>query len=263
MSTVVLSASALSRRLSQPGLDVSLHVRGGGQLDGVRTVAIVGARAATADAMNRAHALARHLAPRGVHVVSGGALGIDGAAHRGALAGGGATTVVLGTGIDVPYPARHASLFERVVEAGGALVSMFPRGAGPRRGCFVRRNRLIAALSDVVVVVEADLRSGSLSTARAAYELGKIVGACPGSPGCDRLLAAGAALIESVDDVELALDGMPRSRPQRALDPVAARVRDAILEGCVGVDAIVEHTGLAVRAVLCALPLISFPARKQ
>lgn len=228
-------------------------------------VAIVGARAASAVGMDRAFHLAKHFASRGVTIVSGGALGIDGAAHRGALAGGGATTVVLGSGVDVLYPKRHAPLFTQVLAHGGALVSMFPDGMQPRPSTFVQRNQLIAALADAVIVVEADVRSGSLSTARAGATLGRVVAAWPGSPGCDRLIARGAGMIEDDHDAELALAGSPRQRAAIALDPIATQVRDAIEAGAVGVDAIVHHTGLAVRAVLRALPLIehSFIARKQ
>ncbi len=215
--------------------------------------------------MDRAHALAKHLAGRGISVISGGALGIDGAAHRGALAAGGHTTVVLGSGLNVPYPRRHAPMFQHVLAAGGALVSLLADDVTPRRSTFVQRNPLIAALADVVIVVEADVRSGSLSTAAAAVRLGRVLTAWPGSPGCDRLLARGAGIIEGISDVELALAGTPRPRPEPQLDPIAAAVRDAIRDGAVGVDAIVASTGLAVRAVLRALPSIehSFLARKQ
>ena len=220
-----------------------------------RAVAIVGSRAASGTGMERAHGLAKHLAAAGVHVVSGGALGIDGAAHRGALAGGGTTTVVLGSGVDVPYPARHASLFEQVVAHGGALVSMLPRGTEPRPHTFPQRNPLIAALADVVIVVEADVKSGSLSTAKAARELGRIVAAWPGSPGCQRLLRGGAAIVDNVADVFAALDGAPRAFIPEILDPIAARVRAAIDDGITGVDAIVRHTGLSARSVLRAYPI--------
>ncbi|MGE5184075.1 MAG: DNA-processing protein DprA, partial [Acidobacteriota bacterium] len=140
------------RRLTALGWTRELHVRG--QLAEGPAVAIVGARAASARGMDRAHALARHLAERGVHVVSGGALGIDGAAHRGA--GAASTTVVLGSGVDVPYPRRHAPMFDQIARGGGALVSLLADGTEPRRGTFVQRNPLIAALAEVVVVVEAD-----------------------------------------------------------------------------------------------------------
>jgi DNA processing protein len=210
--------------------------------------------------MDRAHALARHLAGRDVHVVSGGAIGVDGAAHRGALAGRGTTTVVLGSGVDVWYPARHAELFSEVLARHGSLVSLVPDGTQPHRGTFPRRNQLIAALADVVIVIEADVKSGSLSTAAAGRRFGKLVAACPGSRGCERLLAAGAAIIEHTLDAELALAGTPRQRIPRAIDPIAAQVQDAITHGAVGVDQIIRRTGLTVRAVLRALPMIE---RKQ
>ncbi len=214
--------------------------------------------------MDRAHAIARHVAGQGVHVVSGGALGIDGAAHRGALAGGGTTTVVLGNGVDVAYPARHAGLFAEVLAGGGALVSMLPDGTQPRRGTFVARNPLISALADVTLVIEADVKSGSMSTAAAARRQGRLVAAWPGSRGCDRLLASGAALVEDAGDVLAALAGSPR-RPQAVeLDGDAARVRDALIAGARGIDQIVIATGLSVREVLRALPqLESCPARMQ
>jgi len=250
------------RRLNELGWDPALDVRGG--LCEGSAVAIVGARAASTRGMERAHALAKHLASAGVHVVSGGALGIDGAAHRGSLAGGGTTTVVLGSGIDVVYPTRHAPLFDQIVAAGGALVSMFPAGMQPRAGTFLQRNPLISALADAVIVVEADVRSGSLSTAAAARKQGRLVGAWPGSRGCDRLLATGAALVESGEDALALLAKTPRYPTPPTLDDVALAVRDAIVAGARGIDAIVHATGLPVRSVLRALPqLESCPTRMQ
>jgi DNA processing protein len=263
VTSAVLHSGHLPPRLEALGWKQSVRVRG--VLTEGPAVAIVGARAATQVGMDRAHALAKHLAGRGISVISGGALGIDGAAHRGALAGGGHTAVVLGSGLDVPYPKRHVPMFARVLAAGGALVSLLPDDTLPRRSTFVQRNPLIAALADVVIVVEADVRSGSLSTAAAALRLGRVLTAWPGSRGCDRLLARGAGIIEDMHDVELALAGTPRPRPEPQLDPIAIAVRDAIRGGAVGVDAIVASTGLAVRAVLRVLPSIehSFLARKQ
>jgi DNA processing protein len=253
------------QRLAALGWTPELHVRGtlaappAGQ-----SLAIVGARAASRTSMERAHAIARHVAAHGVHVVSGGALGIDGAAHRGALAGGGTTTVVLGSGVDVAYPARHAGLFAEVLSARGALVSMLPDGTLPRRGTFIARNPLIAALADVTLVIEADVKSGSMSTAAAARRQGRLVAASPGSRGCDRLLAGGAALVEDAADVLAALAGSPRYAAPVVLDGDAALVRDALLAGARGIDQIVRVTGLTVRAVLRALPqLESPPARMQ
>jgi DNA processing protein len=253
VTTIVLQPGQLPTRLESMGWRRPIRVRG--SLAGLAgsVVAIVGARAATMVAMKRAHALARHLGARGVHVVSGGALGIDGAAHRGALAGGGTTTVVLGSGLDVAYPDRHGALFDRIVRAGGALVSLLDDDMPPRRGTFLQRNPLIAALAEVVVVVEADVRSGSLSTARAGRELGRVVAAWPGSRGCDRLLADGAAIVEGAEDVDRALAGAPRIPVPIELDPETDRVRAAIAAGVRGVDAIVVHTGLPVRHVLRAL----------
>ncbi|HLL25615.1 MAG TPA: DNA-protecting protein DprA [Kofleriaceae bacterium] len=255
MSTPVLTSGSFGARLTRVGWSDDLYVRGA-LCDGP-AIAIVGARAATTVAMNRAHAIGRHLASCGVHVVSGGALGIDGAAHRGALAGGGTTTVVLGSGADVLYPERHAPLFEEALARGGAIVSMLPDGTTPRRHTFLARNPLIAALADAVIVVEADLRSGSLATARAARKLQRIVAAWPGSKGCDHLLGQGAAIVESVQDAELVALGAPRMpTPIIDTDPDAARVREAIANGARNVDAIVRHTGLSLRAVLRVLPTL-------
>lgn len=239
-------------RLAAIGWDKPLHVRG--QLREGRMVAIVGARAASSQAMAKAHAIGKHLAEQGVQVISGGALGVDGAAHRGALAGKGSTIVVVGTGVDIAYPSRHASLFEDVVAANGALVSMFPMGMTARRGSFLARNSLIAALADAVVVVEADIKSGSLSTAQEARKLARPLGAMPGSSGCARLLATGAAIVETGDDAIAVLEGRPRTPALVPLDDDARVVRDAIAHGASGIDSIVRMTGLSVRAVLRALP---------
>ena len=152
-------------------------------------IAIVGARAASRAALDFAHELGRLLARADRLVISGGALGTDGAAHEGALSVDGRTVAVLGTGIDVAYPARHAPIFARMLARGG-LVSPFDLGEQPRRGHFPVRNPFIAALSDAVVVVEAGLRSGSLGTARAALSLGLPLYCYPGSPGCDALIAS-------------------------------------------------------------------------
>lgn len=244
------------QRLRALGIDRTLHVRG--QLGEGSAVAIVGARAATRRGMDRAHALAKHVVGHGVRVVSGGALGIDGAAHRGA---DGLTTVVLGSGIDVLYPARHADLFDQIVARGGALVSTFPPGMQPRAGTFVARNVIISALADAVVVVEADVQSGSLSTANAARKQGRLVAAYPGSRGCERLLATGAALVECGEDVLALLQGRSRSQAPVILDANAMKVRDAMVAGVRGIDAIVRYTGLPVRAVLRALPQLESSAR--
>ncbi len=168
-------------------------------------VAVVGARAATTAGRSVAFQLSQKLAGAGVAVISGGAMGIDAAAHRGALAGGGRTLVVLGTGVDVVYPQRHAPLFDQVVREGGCLLSMFPMGTPPKPWHFPARNGIIAALADAVLVIEAQLGSGSRITALAARKLGRQVLAVPGSSGTAELLREGARPVRGVADVLRAL----------------------------------------------------------
>ncbi len=176
-------------------------------------VGIVGARRASAAGCTIARSMAATLAAEGYGVVSGLALGIDAAAHEGALAAraeqtsAAGTVAVLACGIDVPYPRAHAGLMERIAAEGGLLISEMPPGTGPKRELFPRRNRLVAGMSLGVVVVEAARRSGSLITARLAAEEGREVMAVPGSPlepraaGCNHLLREGAVLVRHADDV--------------------------------------------------------------
>jgi len=159
-----------------------------------------------------AEQLGLELARAGVVVISGLALGIDAAAHRGALNGGGVTVAVMGTGVDVVYPAAHGVLAEAILAGGGALVSQFPDGTSPRRHNFPARNHTMAALSDLVVVVEAGEGSGALITAEAALDLHKGVMAVPGSVfsplsvGAHTLIRDGAGLVQNARDVLAALD---------------------------------------------------------
>lgn len=182
------------------------------------SVAFVGARRASAYGTGVTAWLAEAVAGAGAHVVSGGAVGIDAAAHRAALARGGATTVVLGCGHDVPYPREHArpgGLFDEVVEGGGALVSEQLPSVPPRAGIVRARNRIVAGLVDAVVVVEGGARSGSLLTATAALERGRTVLAVPGdvrAPGSKaphRLLREGAAPCTEPRDLVEALGLAP------------------------------------------------------
>lgn len=173
----------------------------------LRSVSVVGARAATAYGAHVAGEMAACLAERGVTVVSGGAYGIDAAAHRGALAVGGTTAIVLACGFDVTYPSGHTSLFTDAVR-DGVLVSEWPPGATPTRLRFLVRNRVIAALTRGTVVVEAALRSGALNTARHAAELQRHVMAVPGpvtskmSAGCHQMLREmGAVCVTGADDI--------------------------------------------------------------
>lgn len=225
-----------------------------GELAEGARVAIVGARRATSEGLARAGELAHALAKRGVVVVSGGAYGIDAAAHRGALAAGGHTVAVLGTGLDVTYPERHHELFEQVARAG-ALVTSFPAGTPPRRGNFVARNAIIAGLSQAVVVIEAELRSGSLSTARAAEVQDRRVGAVPGSPGTAWLLARGAFAVHGAEDVLRAIEGTtPVSEPVLAQGSLEARLWSALpARGGAHAEDLADAIGLPVRAVLRTL----------
>lgn len=189
-----------------------------------RAVAVVGARAASAASLKLARSLAEALARNGVTVVSGGALGVDGAAHRGALDGAqestGGTVVVLGSGLDVPYPPRHAPLFDEVVARGGAVLSQFPPGTAPSKWTFPVRNRIIAALAELTLVVEAGAGSGALYTSRAARLLGRPVLAVPGSAGCERLLAEGAGVVRDVDELlAVVFEGRDPASHQVAVAP--------------------------------------------
>ena len=178
-------------------------------------LAMVGSRNATAQGERNAQSFARAFSEAGLTIVSGLALGIDAAAHRGGLLGPGSTIAVLGTGLDVIYPARNAGLAADIADRG-LLLSEFPLGTRPAAHNFPRRNRLISGLAQGCVVVEAALASGSLITARAAAEQGREVFAVPGSihsplsKGCHALIKAGAKLVESADDVLTELSGFRR-----------------------------------------------------
>jgi DNA processing protein len=215
-------------------------------------VAVVGSRAASRAGTAQVHALASGLAVAGWSTVSGGALGIDAAAHLGTLAGGGSTFAVLGCGIDVVYPDRHTSLFRRIVQRGG-LLSEYGPGQQPRKGQFPVRNRLVAALANTVLVGESRRGSGALITARLAARLGRPLLAIPGSAGTDELLMSGAAApVESVRDVLEALAG----RRRRALDergPAAAVLRALRATGAATAERVAAHLGAPLPEVLSLL----------
>jgi DNA processing protein len=202
-------------------------------------VSIVGARRASPDGLEIARALAAGLAGAGVTVVSGMALGIDSAAHAGALDGGTGTVAVLAGGADVPYPSSKRSLYRRILERG-CVVSEMPPGAAPFRWCFPARNRTIAALGRMTVVVEAAERSGSLITAEVAADLGRDVGAIPGpitswrANGTNALLHDGALLVRGAEDVLDAVVGLDRvvvADPGAGLPPRLASLMRAVSGG--------------------------------
>ncbi len=236
------------------GLDRLLHpphclwVRGDLDLGRLcaRSVSVVGARAATGYGELQAMDLGSGLAERGFTVVSGAAFGIDAAAHRGALAVAGATVAVLACGPDQASPSSHRGLIDAVA-AAGAVVSEVPVGSAPLRARFLSRNRLIAALTGGTVVVEAGLRSGSLNTARAAAELGRVVMALPGpvtsmvSAGCHQAVRDGLALlVTDAAEVADAVGDLGRDRTDRPSAP--ALPEDALPAGDRAV-----HDGLRVR----------------
>ncbi len=169
-------------------------------------IAIVGSRHASHNALRHAKTLSRQLTEAGLTVTSGGAKGIDAVCHQAALDQNGSTVAILGCGIDVIYPKINRSLFNDI-KTNGLLLSEYPLGTAPRPGHFPRRNRLISALADIVVVIEAALKSGSLVTAEHALDQGKDIFAMPGdignpnSEGCHQLIRDGAYLLSSAQDI--------------------------------------------------------------
>ena len=245
---------------------------GPARLDAVadRAAAIVGTRAATAYGEYVAADLAAGLATRDAVVVSGGAFGIDGAAHRAALAADGLTVAVLAGGVDVPYPAAHAVLLGRICEQG-LVVSEYPPGERPARHRFLTRNRLVAALAGATVVVEAGARSGAANTAAWARALGRNVCAVPGpvtssaSVGCHALLRGGANVVTRSDDVielighvgELAPDEQRPTSPLDGLSDTDKRVYDALpSRGARTVDEIAVAAGVPPTQVLGPLAVL-------
>ena len=226
-------------------------------------LAIVGSRNPTPQGEQNARQFAQALGEAGVCVVSGLALGVDGAAHEGALAGGAPTLAVVGTGLDRVYPKRHLALAHRIAEQG-ALISEYPLGTPPLPGNFPRRNRLIAGLSQGTLVVEAALQSGSLITARLAAEQGREVFAIPGSihapqsRGCHALIRQGAKLVESAQDILEDLRITPpeaRATPTPIDDPLADP--EGLLRAMgfdpVSLDALQARTGLGTATLQARL----------
>lgn len=253
---------------------VALYVHGDCAALNEPQLAIVGSRNATLVGQQNAGAFARALARAGLTVTSGLALGIDAAAHRGALDAGGRTVAVAGHGLDRIYPAGNRALAQAIVECG-AIVSEFPIGTPPLAANFPVRNRIISGLSVGVLVVEAALRSGSLITARLAAEQGREVFALPGSihsplaRGCHALIRQGAKLVEEAEHVLEELGALVAARPVARPSPVSARPlaepdeRTRRLLGLLShdpltIDALIEHSGLTpdtVSSILLTLEL--------
>lgn len=191
-----------------------LYVRGDPTCLSLPQLAIVGSRNPSGGGSENAERFAHYLAERGFAITSGLALGIDAAAHRGALRAGGKTIAVMGTGIDLIYPSRHRQLAQEIVESGGALVSEFPLGTSSHASNFPQRNRIISGLSGGTLVVEAAVQSGSLITASYALQHDREVFAIPGSihnplaRGCHQLIRQGATLVETAQDIVDQLAGL-------------------------------------------------------
>lgn len=224
-----------------------------------RTVAIVGARKATAYGVNAAKAIAEGLAKAGVTVVSGGARGVDTVSHEGCLAGGAPTAVVLACGLDVTYPPENRNLFRKVVDAGGTILSEYPLGTQPLGRQFPARNRIIAGMSRAVLVTEAAVRSGSLITADFALEEGRDVFAVPGSiwsamsRGTNHLIRSGAVCCTGAEDIlsEYGWDGRKEAAPAESAPRQLTLEEEMVYRFCcmgetVSAETLLGQTGLSM-----------------
>jgi len=270
-------AAMRDRDRPEPIPPLALWMRGSGDLSamGYRSVAIVGSRAASAYGEHVATDLAFGLTERGVSVVSGGAFGIDAAAHRGALAAEGVTILVSAAGLDRPYPSAHRQLVDRVAE-NGLLVSERPPGSAPHRQRFLSRNRLIAAFGSATVLVEAAKRSGALNTAGYSRDIGRPVLAVPGpvtsamSVGCHdeirrdedpaRLVRGVADVLPYCGSLEMAIPGVDMPGEARDVDALDAPTR-AVLDGFPARRVVTEAelarlSGQPIQVVLAALPML-------
>ncbi len=239
-----------------------LYAVGNCELLTLPTVAIVGTRHATGTGLRAAERIARDCADAGALVISGLARGIDAAAHAGALGSSGFTAAVIGTGIDIAYPADHRTLQQRIAREG-LLLSESPPGQRATRGSFPERNRILAALAQVTIVVEAGHRSGALLTARAAEALNRAIAAVPGAfdaascLGSNEMLRDGAHVIASTDDV-LALLRLARAddkhlTPPPNLSEAERAIWDVLGSAPLDIDLIVERAGWAADACLAAV----------
>lgn len=278
LAFAALRGTAL-RDKPQARAPLALWALGPARLDevSIRSAAIVGTRAATAYGEHVAAELSAGLAEHDVSVISGGAYGIDGAAHRAALATDGVTVAVLAGGVDVPYPAGHSALLHRIASTG-LVVSEYPPGVRPARHRFLTRNRLVAALGNATVVVEAGIRSGAANTAAWARSLGRVVCAVPGpvtsaaSVGCHVLLRAGAELVTRADEVReiVGRSGELADEPARptgvldALSEIELQVYEALPgRGARTPDEIAVASGLPPTGVLGPLAMLEIAGLAQ
>lgn len=258
-----------------------LFVRGDATCLSLPQLAIVGSRNPSGGGIENAERFAHYMAERGFAITSGLALGIDAAAHRGALRAGGKTIAVMGTGIDLIYPSRHRQLAQEIIESGGALVSEFPLGTSSHASNFPQRNRIISGLSGGTLVVEAAVQSGSLITASYALQHDREVFAIPGSihnplaRGCHQLIRQGATLVETAQDIVDQLAGLlsykrqeiksartlqpelfeepPAGDNQPTLNPDEQILLQALGYDPLPVDVLAERTGLDIGSLSAQL----------
>jgi DNA processing protein len=258
-----------------PKLPPLLFVRGDIHLLSLPQIAIVGSRNPSSGGAENAHRFAEFLAANGFTITSGLALGVDAAAHQGALAAKGRTIAVMGTGLDLIYPSRHRVLAQQILDNGGALVSELPLGSSANAANFPQRNRIISGLSCGVLVVEAAVQSGSLITAKTAMQQNREVFAIPGSihnplaRGCHQLIRQGATLVETAKDIVDQLDGILGYQREKLtklqekaakkaeldekvldeLSPAEQQLIYAMGYDPVNIDDLVDRTGVAVGSV--------------
>ncbi len=268
-----------------PDAPLGLYVSGNPLLLNTPQLAVVGSRNPSPYGRDLAESFAKHLSRCGLSITSGLAAGIDAASHRGALAGGGNTLAICGTGLDIIYPRSHEAL-ARAIETQGALVSEFAPGTPPRKHHFPQRNRIISGLSLGTLVVEAALHSGSLITARLAGDQGREVFAIPGSvhspmsKGCHQLIRQGAKLVDTAEDIlcELGplyhgLGGLMAGRDANPLDSSGISqapldkdykiLLDALGFEPLGVDQLVMRSGLPADAVASMLLILELENRVE
>ena len=248
-----------------PDYPYALYVKGNLPDENRKAVAVIGARRCTPYGEKYAVDFAKALAGCGVEIISGMARGIDGMGHRGALMAGGRTYAVLGSGADVCYPREHIGLYVDILEQGGGILSEQPPGTAPLRHHFPARNRIISGLSDVVLVMEAGRKSGSLITVDMALEQGRDVYALPGpvnsslSDGCNRLIRQGAGLLlspeELLEEWGIKSEGFARDGEKKVKNQKMLESAEKLVYSCLGLnpknaDQIVRETKLCVREVM-------------
>lgn len=275
-----LADSTYPELLSQiPKLPPLLFVRGDVHLLSLPQIAIVGSRNPSSGGNENAQRFAEFLAGNGFVITSGLALGVDAAAHQGALMAKGKTIAVMGTGLDLIYPSRHRGLAQQILDAGGALVTELPLGSGSKAAHFPQRNRIISGLSCGVLVVEVAIQSGSLITAQTAIQQNREVFAIPGSihnplaRGCHRLIRQGATLVETGQDIVEQLQGMlgyqrenlekmqqkaakRTELDEKLLDALSAseqQIVHAMGYDPANIDELVERTGIPVGSIAAQL----------